>query len=175
MSATVQLIAYADRFGSDLAGLESLLQGPLDGLFGGVHILPFFSPIDGADAGFDPDDHTVVDPRLGTWGDIASVSSSVEVMADLIVNHVSARSHQAVDWQEHGDESPYKSMFLTMDGVFGPHPSDDDLGAIYRPRPGVPFTTMAIGEESRSVWTTFSSEQLDLNVADAMTREYLCS
>lgn len=175
MSATVQLIAYADRFGSDLAGLESLLQGPLDGLFGGVHILPFFSPIDGADAGFDPDDHTAVDPRLGTWGDIASISSRVEVMADLIVNHVSARSHQAVDWQEHGDESPYKSMFLTMDGVFGPHPSDDELGAIYRPRPGVPFTTMAIGEESRSVWTTFSSEQFDLNVADAVTRAYLCS
>ena len=38
-----------------------LLQGPLAGVFGGVHLLPFFTPIDGADAGFDPVDHTQVD------------------------------------------------------------------------------------------------------------------
>ena len=35
----------------------------------GVHVLPFYLPYDGADAGFDPDDHLAVDPRLGTWDD----------------------------------------------------------------------------------------------------------
>ena len=35
-------------------------------LFGGVHLLPFFTPIDGADAGFDPVDHTEVDCRPRT-------------------------------------------------------------------------------------------------------------
>ena len=64
MKNQVQLIAYVDRFsGGGFRDLQSLLNdGPLAGLFGGVHLLPFFWPIDGADAGFDPIDHTQVDP-----------------------------------------------------------------------------------------------------------------
>jgi len=61
----VQLITYVDRLCGDLTKLEALLSGSLAGVFGGVHLLPFFNPIDGADAGFDPADHTEVDSRLG--------------------------------------------------------------------------------------------------------------
>jgi hypothetical protein len=50
------LLTYADRLGGDLRGLKSLLGGPLRD-FAGVHILPFFVPFDGVDAGFDPVDH----------------------------------------------------------------------------------------------------------------------
>jgi sucrose phosphorylase len=50
--------------------LQALLTGPLAGLFGGVHLLPFFHPSTAADAGFDPIDHTRVDARLGDWGDV---------------------------------------------------------------------------------------------------------
>src|SRR2546425_615857 len=72
MKNKVQLITYADRLsGGTLADLHALLNGPLAGVFGGVHILPFFHTIDGADAGFDPIDHTQVDARLGDWVDIA--------------------------------------------------------------------------------------------------------
>ena len=39
----VHLITYANRFGGDqVKDLQRLLDGPLKGLFGGVHILPFF-------------------------------------------------------------------------------------------------------------------------------------
>ena len=62
----VTLLAYADRLGGDLAALREVLDTDLTG-FAGVHILPFFTPYDGADAGFDPVDHAQVDPRLGTW------------------------------------------------------------------------------------------------------------
>jgi len=44
----VQLIAYADRFGGSVGALREVLDGPLAGLFTGVHILPFFTPFDGA-------------------------------------------------------------------------------------------------------------------------------
>src|SRR5262245_47147977 len=98
MRAKVGLIAYADRFGTDLAGLRGLLNGPLRGLFGGVHLLPFYRPYDGADAGFDPQDHTEVDERLGSWGDIAALGGEYRVMADMIVNHVSSGSPQFQDW-----------------------------------------------------------------------------
>jgi sucrose phosphorylase len=35
-----------------LADLKTVLEGSLAGIFGGAHLLPFFHPIDGADAGF---------------------------------------------------------------------------------------------------------------------------
>jgi sucrose phosphorylase len=66
MKNQAQLIAYVDRLsGGTFRDLQRLLDGPLKGAFGDVHMLPFFHPIDGADAGFDPIDHTQVDPRLG--------------------------------------------------------------------------------------------------------------
>ena len=74
MRDQVQLIAYADRLGGSLRGLREVLDGPLAGAFGGVHVLPFYLPYDGADAGFDPDDHLAVDPRLGTWDDLAALA-----------------------------------------------------------------------------------------------------
>ena len=36
-------------------------------------MLPFFRPFDGADAGFDPEDHTEIDPRLGDWSDLRRI------------------------------------------------------------------------------------------------------
>ena len=71
MNNRAQLITYVDRLtAGTFRDLRELLAGPLEGAFGGVHALPFFHPIDGADAGFDPIDHTQVDPRLGTWDDV---------------------------------------------------------------------------------------------------------
>ena len=92
MKNQAQLIAYVDRCsGGAFRDLQRLLDGPLAGAFGGVHVLPFFHPIDGADAGFDPIDHTEVDPRLGTWDDVRALASRTEIMADMIVNHISRR------------------------------------------------------------------------------------
>src|ERR1700751_3129209 len=111
MKNQVQLIAYVDRLsGGGFRELSALLAGPFAALFGGVHLLPFFWPIDGADAGFDPIDHAKVDPRLGTWNDVRALGERVEIMADLIVNHISSRSPQFVDYDERGDASPYAGM-----------------------------------------------------------------
>ncbi len=107
MKNQVQLIAYADRFGGTLHGLRDLLRGPLAGLFGGVHLLPFFHPIDGSDAGFDPIDHTEVDRRLGSWEDVRNIAAEADVMADVIVNHISSRSPQFLDYSAKGANSAY--------------------------------------------------------------------
>ena len=65
MQNKVQLITYADRFGGNtISSLTETLRRHFPGVYEGVHILPFFTPFDGADAGFDPVDHTKVDPRL---------------------------------------------------------------------------------------------------------------
>jgi len=106
MNNQVQLITYVDRLsGGGFRELHELLQGPLQGVFGGVHLLPFFEPMDGADAGFDPIDHTQVDARLGTWEDVRALGEGMDVMADLIVNHVSSQSPQFEDFIQRGEES----------------------------------------------------------------------
>jgi sucrose phosphorylase len=103
MKNQVQLITYVDRLsGGGFDDLRELLAGPLAGLFGGVHLLPFFDPIDGADAGFDPIDHGSVDPRLGDWSSVRRLAADTPVMADLIVNHISARSPQFLDFSARG-------------------------------------------------------------------------
>jgi len=103
MRNQVQLIAYVDRpSGGGFAKLNSLLAGPLAGVFAGAHLLPFFTSIDGADAGFDPIDHTQVDAHLGTWEDVRTLSNTVDVVADLIVNHVSSSSPQFIDFSKKG-------------------------------------------------------------------------
>ena len=176
----MQLITYADRLGGDLRGLHSILRDQFDGLFNGVHILPFFDPIDGADAGFDPVDHTQVDSRLGDWNDIAAIAGDYSVMADLIVNHMSSDSKQFRDVQKNGRKSPHWDLFLRKGDVFPEKASDtrvaEEIGRIYRPRPGAPFTSLALDEGSQvEFWTTFSDKQLDINVEIPAGQAYLDS
>jgi sucrose phosphorylase len=175
MKNEVQLIAYVDRAGGgNLRDFAALLSGPLRGVFGAVHMLPFFDPIDGSDAGFDPIDHTTVDPRLGVWSDVAALSKQVDVMADVIVNHVSDRSPQFQDWYQRGSASPYEGMFLTREAVYPRGATAADLAKIYRPRPSQPFReiTLATGDK-HTLWTTFTPQQIDIDVMHAQGRAYL--
>ncbi len=175
MKNQVQLIAYVDRLsGGGLRDFQQMLEGPLRGLFGGVHLLPFFYPMDGADAGFDPIDHMSVDPRLGTWDDVRCLAEHADITADLIVNHVSRQSPQFADFQKCGAESPYAGMFLTYDRVFPDGAKEGDLLKIYRPRPALPFTRFRLENGiERLLWTTFTPEQIDIDVRDPLGKHYL--
>ena len=174
MKNQVQLITYVDRLAGDLPGLRTLLGGALAGLFGGVHLLPFFHRIDGADAGFDPIDHLRVDERLGSWDDIAALAAECEPMADVIVNHVSSQSPQFLDWSARGAASPSDGLFLTLDSVFPDGAREADLLAIYRPRPGLPFTAATLADGRRALlWTTFTAQQIDIDVAHPAGQAYL--
>ena len=175
MHNQAQLIAYVDRLpGGSFADLRQLLDGPLTGAFGGVHVLPFFHPIDGADAGFDPIDHTQVDRRLGTWDDVAALAARTDVMADVIVNHISRRSPQFEDFDRRGVDSPYAGLFLTGARVFPHGTSVADLLALEGPRPTLPFTKHRNARgEPLLLWTTFTSEQIDIDVTHPEGRRYL--
>ena len=175
MKNKVQLITYADRItGQDINALTTLLNGPLQGVFGGVHLLPFYNPIDGSDAGFDPIDHSAVDERIGSWQDVHALGERYDLMADLIVNHVSAQSFQFQDVLQQGEESNYWDLFLTKDDVFPNGMSDTEQAAIYRPRPGSCFTPIACGNgKTYEFWTTFTDNQIDINVKSIAGIEYL--
>jgi len=177
MRNAVQLIAYVDRLsGGDINKLHALLQGPLEGLFGGVHLLPFYADIDGADAGFDPKDHTKVDARLGHWGDVKALSDSMSVTADLIAGHISRESPQFQDFLLHGTKSRSAELFLTSESVFPGGATKRELECITRPRPGTPFSSVTFADGSvRELWTTFTSSQIDIDVECSAGQAYLLS
>ncbi|OGS72644.1 MAG: sucrose phosphorylase [Flavobacteria bacterium RIFCSPLOWO2_12_FULL_35_11] len=175
MKNKIQLITYIDRLGCEnIKDLNSLFKYEFKGLFGGLHILPFYFPIDGEDAGFDPIDHQLIDPRLGDWNDLLELSKEVDIMADLIVNHVSAKSVQFQDYIEKGKKSKYASLFLTYDTVFPNGATEADLLSIYRPRPNLPFTMVKLKDGStKLIWTTFTSNQIDIDVKSEIGINYL--
>ncbi|MDT0596376.1 sucrose phosphorylase [Glaciecola petra] len=170
----VQLITYVDRFGgSTLDELNTLLTKDLKGLFGGVHLLPFYYPIDGADAGFDPIDHTSVDNRLGRWADISQMGEKLEIMADMIVNHMSAQSKPFTDVLAHGKASQYWPLFLTRDSVFDDENSPD-IDKVFRPRPTKFFSDFTLKDGTEvPFWTTFTSNQIDIDVESKQGKDYL--
>jgi len=149
----VQLITYVDRLCGDLTKLEALLSGSLAGVFGGVHLLPFFNPIDGADAGFDPADHTEVDSRLGDWNNVRDLGVNHELVADLIVNHISSDSPQFKDFSRCGADSPFNGMFLTYDRIFpnGGDRSGPDANLSSTPRTAVYECCPRIRRETTSL------------------------
>lgn len=175
MKNNVQLITYIDRLtGSDTQTLNNILNDQLTDLFSGIHLLPFYYPIDGSDAGFDPIDHTQVDSRLGNWNDIKALGQEHELMADLIVNHMSAKSKEFKDVLANGKNSPYWDLFLTKDKVFPNGLSEEQGKKIYRPRPGSCFTNFALpNNESADFWTTFTDNQIDIDITSEVGKEYL--
>jgi sucrose phosphorylase len=177
MKNAAHLITYVERLpGGTFRDLQRVLEGPFAGAFGGVHVLPFFHPIDGADAGFDPIDHTQVDSRLGTWGDVAALAAHTDVMADVIVNHVSRYSPQFQDYDARGAASPYAGLFLTYHTVFPHGARESELAALHTPRPGLPFTQHESPDGERVLlWTTFTSDQIDIDVQHLEGRRYLAA
>ncbi|WDD98581.1 sucrose phosphorylase [Thalassomonas actiniarum] len=175
MKNNVQLITYADRLsGAGIPELHELLANELSGLFSGVHILPFFYPIDGSDAGFDPIDHTRVDERIGCWQDIKALGSDSDIMADLIVNHASAESKEFRDVLAKGKNSVYWDLFLTKDKVFPGGASEELLSLIPRPKTTGCFTPYQLATgETIDFWTTFTDSQIDLDVKSELGQQYL--
>ena len=175
MKNNVQLMTYIDRLtGADTQTLSNILNTQLANLFSGVHLLPFYYPIDGSDAGFDPIDHTQVDSRLGNWTDVKELGEGYELMADLIVNHMSAQSKEFKDVITNGKESPYWDLFLTKEKVFPNGLSSEECEKIYRPRPGSCFTSFALpNNETADFWTTFTDNQIDIDIKSDIGKDYL--
>jgi len=175
MKNEVQLITYVDRLtGSNIQELNKLLNEELSGLFSGIHLLPFYYPIDGSDAGFDPIDHTEVDSRLGEWQDVKLLGESYELMADLIVNHMSAQSEEFKDVLNNGRQSLYWDLFLTKDKVYPNGLNEVEQEKIYRPRPGNCFTEFTLANNlTAEFWTTFTDNQIDIDVTSKAGQSYL--
>ena len=166
------LITYADSLGGDLRALESVLDEDFRGVFGGVHILPFYRS--SGDRGFAVIDYEQVDSAFGDWDDIRRIADRYTVMADFMINHVSVRSREFRDYMERGDASPYREMFVHWDEFWpGGEPTEEQMAALYRRKAHGPFKTFtrSDGTEVR-LWNTFFDEQVDIDPWKPATQDY---
>ena len=66
------------------------------------------------------------------------------------------------------------SCFSPTGAFFRNGAAEAELLQIYRPRPGLPFTKMRLDDGTeRLLWTTFTSEQVDIDVRSPQGRRYL--
>lgn len=113
MKNKAQLIIYPDSFGKNLKELRLVLKKHFKNVFGGLHILPFYPS--SADRGFAPLTHLEVDPVFGDWKDIRLLAKEHDLITDLMVNHISAKSVYFQDYLKLGEKSNYADFFITND------------------------------------------------------------
>lgn len=152
----VMLITYGntlERPGErPLLTLRNFLRERLDGVVNAVHVLPFF-PFS-SDDGFAVIDFYSVDPALGDWSDITTLSGEVALMTDLVINHVSRESLWFMDFVN--DSEPGRDFFLALT-------PDTDVSRVVRPRNTPLLVPIHTYRGLRHVWATFSEDQIDLD------------
>lgn len=151
------LITYADQVAEpDAAPLETLTgfcEQHLTDVVSGVHILPFYPWT--SDDGFSVKDFFTVAPEYGTWAEVTRLGSRFDLMFDAVFNHMSAQG----DWFQRflRDEPEFRDFFVTVEG-------EPDLSQVVRPRALPLLTDFKTAYGLKRVWTTFSADQVDLNV-----------
>jgi len=153
----VVLIAYGDHITKPntppLKSLNTFLLDHLKGVINTVHILPFFPY--SSDDGFSVIDYYQVSPSLGGWEEIQTIAKNHRLMIDGVLNHISQHS----SWFQGflADLPSYQDYFIEVD-------SSIDIKGVIRPRTTPLVHTYRDHKGSlRSLWTTFSQDQIDLN------------
>ncbi|WP_427340316.1 alpha-amylase family glycosyl hydrolase [Caloranaerobacter sp. DY30410] len=152
----VFLITYGDNIKEEgkvaLKTLHEFLNKYLKGIITNVHILPFYPY--SSDDGFSVIDYFKVNPELGNWDDIESMSKDFNLMFDAVINHISAKSEWFQGYLK--GEEEYKNFFIETE----PCP---ELSKVTRPRALPLLTKFETSEGEKYIWTTFSEDQIDLN------------
>jgi sucrose phosphorylase len=153
------LIAYADTVSAHdqpgLRCLQALLHEHFNGLSSVVHVLPFLRAT--SDGGFAVASHEQIDQRFGDWNDLAALAEGRQLMADLVLNHISA-SHPWVRAFLKGEQPGAQCVLAAAS-----NPCWDN---VVRPRSSALFTTLATDRGPETVWTTFGPDQVDVNWRD---------
>lgn len=158
-ASDIVMITYGDSIVSDsekpLVTLKQFIDNHLSNELSGVHILPFFPY--SSDDGFSVLDYSSVNESLGDWQDISAISERYKLMADLVINHCSARSI----WFENfikGEGTGHNYFFTAS-------PSDP-LDKVVRPRTSPLLKPVSTKQGEQFVWCTFSHDQVDLDFSN---------
>ncbi len=153
---TTLVICYGDSVYSEkkksIKVFQNFFQKRLKSYFNTIHFLPFYPS--SSDSGFAVKDHFKVENKLGSWSDIKSISRSNNVMADMVINHSSARGLWFKNFLK--KKEPGKDFFLTVDSKF-------NISKVVRPRDHRLLKKIKIFKRPEYLWRTFSPDQIDLN------------
>ncbi|MDC3016416.1 alpha-amylase family glycosyl hydrolase [Candidatus Pelagibacter sp.] len=153
---TTLVICYGDSVYSgkkkSIKVFQNFFQKRLKDYFNTIHFLPFYPS--SSDSGFAVKDHYKVENKLGNWSDIKNISKLNNVMADLVINHSSARGLWFKNFLK--KKEPGKDFFLTVDSNF-------NISKVVRPRDHKLLKKITIFNKSDYLWRTFSPDQIDLN------------
>ena len=153
---TSLIICYGDSIYSNKKNSISLFRiffkKKLKNYFNTIHFLPFYPS--SSDSGFSVKDHYKIENKLGNWSDIKKISKSNDIMADMVINHSSARGLWFRNFLK--NKKPGKNYFLTIDSKF-------DTSKVIRPRDHKLLKKINIFNKKEYLWRTFSADQLDLN------------
>ncbi|MFT6098083.1 MAG: sucrose phosphorylase [Arenicella sp.] len=153
------LISYADSVIEDqqapLQTLKKFVDQRLRKAVSGVHILPFFPY--SSDDGFSVINYVEVNQSFGNWDDIKAIAEDYDLMADLVINHCSARSV----WFEKYKQGKHPGVDYFVEAS-----ADDDLSQVVRPRTSTLLKETPTLDGEKLVWCTFSHDQVDLNFAN---------
>ncbi len=153
---TSLIISYGDSVYSDKKGsikvFQKFFQKKLNKYFDTIHFLPFYPS--SSDSGFAVKDHYKVESKLGSWSDIKNISKSNNIMADMVINHSSARGLWFKNFLK--KKKPGKNYFLTVNSKF-------NTSKVVRPRDHKLLKKIKIFNKSDYLWRTFSPDQVDLN------------
>jgi sucrose phosphorylase len=147
-----------------LQTLKRFLDKYLRSSISGVHILPFY-PFT-SDDGFSVMDYSSVNESLGDWNHINTIANDYALMADLVINHCSARSLWFENFTKGRD--PGRGFFFTAS-------PEDDLSAVVRPRTNNLLREVETPEGTQYVWCTFSHDQVDLNFRNPLVLKQFLS
>ena len=131
---------------------QSFYQKKLKEYFDTVHFLPFYPS--SSDSGFAVKDHYKIDSRLGNWSDIKKFSKKNNIMADIVINHSSARGLWFKNFLK--NKNPGKDYFFTVKPTF-------NISKVIRARDHKLLKEINIFKKKEYLWRTFSADQLDLN------------
>ena len=153
---TTLVICYGDSVYSkkkkSIKVFKNFFQKKLKNCFNTIHFLPFYPS--SSDSGFAVKDHYEVDKKLGNWLDIKNISNSNSVMADMVINHSSARGLWFKNFLK--KKEPGRDYFLTVDSKF-------NTSKVVRPRDHKLLKKIKIFKKTDYLWRTFSPDQIDLN------------
>lgn len=153
------LITYGDtvKDGNKLAlrTLKAFLDKHIGDAFSAIHILPFFPY--SSDDGFSVIDYKKVRKDLGSWNDVKVIGEHYQLVFDLVLNHISQKSEWVQDYVR--GIAPARHYFIEAT-------YDEDLSRVVRPRTSPLLNHICSAKDDSLVWTTFSSDQIDLNFAN---------
>lgn len=161
-------VCYVDLFAGDLTGISQKIPYFKELGMTYLHLMPLFlSPKGENDGGYAISSYHQVDPALGTMDQLRLLADAlreegISLVLDFVFNHTSNEHEWAIKARE-GDQE-YQNYYRMFPDRTMPDAYEKDLREIFPDEHPGAFTFFP--DIQQWVWTTFHSNQWDLNYAN---------